>query len=118
MNTEMTDIQEEEAPVTLPSPFYRTSRKEPEMASEAEMTDIEARAKDRIRKLKDLSIKLRSPGGLAEIENEPAYIRRNIKLAEITPASSSFATRYTLSVDEENQGEIRTNNSFLHDNVD
>ncbi len=86
--------------------------------NEEEMTDIEARAKERIRKLKDLSLKLRTPGGLAELENEPAYLRRNVKLNEVPPSSSSYVAKYSLSVDEEQNSEIRANNSFLHDNVD
>lgn len=86
--------------------------------NEEEMTDIEARARERIRKLKDLSLKLRTPGGLAELENEPAYLRRNVKLNEVPPSSSSYVAKYTLSIDEEQNSEIRTNNSFLHDNVD
>ncbi len=64
------------------------------------------------------SIKLKSPGGLAELEKEPAYIRRNVKLNEVTPSDSSSVARYVLSPDDENNTEIKTNNSFLHDNVD
>ena len=86
--------------------------------SDEEIADIEARAKERIRKLKDLSVKLRTPGGLAELENEPAYLRRNVKLNEVPPSSSSYVAKYSLSLDEDQNGEIRTNNAFLHDNVD
>ncbi len=85
---------------------------------EEEMNDIEVRARERIRKLKDLSLKLRTPSGLTELENEPAYLRRNVKLSEVPPSAASFVPKYTLSVDEEQNSEIRTNNSFLHDNVD
>jgi len=96
----------------------RTFTPEPGNMSEEEIADIEARAKERIRKLKDLSLKLRTPSGLAEVENEPAYLRRNVKLNEVPPSSSSYVAKYSLSVDDEENGEIKTNNAFLHDNVD
>jgi len=85
---------------------------------DTEKSEIEKRAKERIKKLKDLSIKLKTPGGLAELEKEPAYVRRNVELTDPPPASDSEISRYTLSPDDENQTEIKSNNSFLHDNVD
>lgn len=112
-------VSEPELTVGESSPsLLRTFVPDPGNVNEEEIADIEARAKERIRKLKDLSLKLRTPGGLAELENEPAYLRRNVKLNEVPPASSSYVAKYSLSVDEEQNGEIRTNNSFLHDNVD
>jgi cell division protein FtsZ len=80
--------------------------------------ELEVKSMERIKKLKDLSIKLKTPAGLAELENEPAYIRRHVKLNEVTPSESSSVARYVLMSDDENNPEIKTNNSFLHDNVD
>ena len=85
---------------------------------EKEINDIEKKSQERIKKLKDLSVKLKSPGGLAELENEPAYLRRNVKLSDTKPSSESEVSRYTLSEDEDSNTEIKSNNSFLHDNVD
>jgi cell division protein FtsZ len=118
LNNDPNDVQEEEVGNISLLNTSRSLRVDPDPLNDAEISDIEARAKERIRKLKDLSLKLRTPGGLAELENEPAYLRRNVKLSEVPPSSTSFVAKYTLSVDDENQGEIRTNNSFLHDNVD
>jgi len=73
---------------------------------------------ERIKKLKDLSIKLKTPGGVAELENEPAYVRRKVELSETPSSSDSEVSKYTLSSDDESSTEIKTNNSFLHDNVD
>ncbi len=103
----------ESAPISL-----RTFTPEPGSMSDEEIEDIETRAKERIRKLKDLSLKLRTPSGLAELETEPAYLRRNVKLNEVPPSTSTYVAKYSLSVDEEQNGEIKTNNAFLHDNVD
>lgn len=76
------------------------------------------RSKERIMKLKELSLKIKSPSGIADLEKEPAYKRKNIKLDATTPASQSDVSRFTLSEDEEKKPEIRPNNSFLHDKVD
>ncbi len=83
-----------------------------------ENDEIDKRSKDRINKLKALSLKLKMPGGLKELENEPAYIRRNVKIVESIPSEESQVARYTLSSGDENNTEIKSNNSFLHDNVD
>jgi cell division protein FtsZ len=74
-----------------------------------------------ISKLKDLSIKIKSQSGLTELENEPAYKRRNIALDATPHSSESQVSRFTLSTEGEGEGkkvEIKPNNSFLHDNVD
>jgi cell division protein FtsZ len=76
------------------------------------------KAQDRVAKLKELSFKLKSPNGLSELENEPAYKRRNINLDATPHSSESQVSRYTLSENDEKKVEIKPNNSFLHDNVD
>jgi cell division protein FtsZ len=76
------------------------------------------KAQERIEKLKQLSYKLRTPGGLNELENEPAYKRKNVELGETPHSSESSVSRYTLSEGEDKKGELRPNNGFLHDNVD
>ena len=76
------------------------------------------KAQERVAKLKELSFKLKSPNGLAELENEPAYKRKNISLDSNPHSSESQVSRYTLSEGEDKKAEIKPNNSFLHDNVD
>lgn len=75
------------------------------------------KTKERILRLKDLSMKLRSTNGLQEIENEPAYRRKQKSLDQVPHSSESQVSRFTLS-SEDGITEIRPNNSFLHDNVD
>ncbi len=75
------------------------------------------KSKERILRLKDLSMRLRSTAGLQELEDVPAYRRRQTPLSEVPHSSESQVSRFTLS-NEEGQTEIRPNNSFLHDNVD
>lgn len=76
------------------------------------------KSQDRILKLKALSLKMKSPGGINDLEKEPAYKRRNITLDDTPHSSESNVSRYSLSEDEENKTTLKQNNSFLHDNVD
>ncbi len=75
-------------------------------------------AQERIRKLKDITLKMKSPEGLAALEKQTAFERKNITLENKTPSTESSVSRYTLSEGDDKKIEIRPNNSFLHDNVD
>lgn len=76
------------------------------------------KSQDRILKLKALSLKMKSPGGINDLEKEPAYKRRQIKLDDVPHSSESNVSRYTLSEDDDQKTSLKQNNSFLHDNVD
>lgn len=88
------------------------------------MSDSERqkRAEERMMRLKNLSMRLKTPNGVSEMENEPAYVRRQVNLDNVPHSSESQVSRYTLSESEDEDGnkktEIKPNNSFLHDNVD
>ncbi|KIO76272.1 cell division protein FtsZ [Pedobacter lusitanus] len=86
--------------------------------SDESIEDQLKKSKERIMRLKDLSMKLRTTNGLQELENEPAYKRKQTQLQQVQHSSESQVSRFTLSNDEEGGTEIRPNNSFLHDNVD
>ena len=75
------------------------------------------KSRERIMRLKDLSMKLRN-GNIQELENVPAYKRKEIALQETPPSDESQVSRFSLLQDEEGNIEIKNNNSFLHDNVD
>lgn len=75
-------------------------------------------AQERIKKLKDISLKLKSPEGLLELEKEPSFVRQNIKLNDANYSTESNVSRYTLSEGDDKKMEIKPNNPFLHDNVD
>ncbi len=83
--------------------------------------ELQHRASERIARIKELSAKLKTPAGIAELENEPAYKRRNVNLEEPKHSSESSLSRYSIGEVEGLSGEKRTGlsgNSFLHDNVD
>jgi cell division protein FtsZ len=75
------------------------------------------KSRERIMRLKDLSIKNRN-GNIQEMENVPAYKRKEIALQQTPASSDSEISRFSLLSDDEGNTEIRRNNSFLHDNVD
>lgn len=95
---------------------------EAEPVNELTQEEIREKTEDRINKLKELSLRLRSKTGLKDLENEPAYKRRRINLEDTPHSSESNVSKFTLSEEEGLDGEkktgLRENNSFLHDNVD
>lgn len=79
-------------------------------------------AKQRIERIRQNSQKLKTVSGLTEMESEPAYRRRQIRLEDVPHSSESNVSRFTLGDVQDEEGNKRTglsdNNSFLHDNVD
>ena len=65
-----------------------------------------------------LELKMKSPEGLASLEKETAFSRKNINLENKNYSQESNVSRFTLSEGDDKKVEIRPNNSFLHDNVD
>jgi cell division protein FtsZ len=74
-------------------------------------------AQERIKRLKELSLKIKTPEGLSQMEKEPTFKRKNTQLDDTNFSTESNVSRYTLS-EGDGKTEIKPNNSFLHDNVD
>jgi cell division protein FtsZ len=75
------------------------------------------RAEERKRKMHAYNFKFKSSHRLDEIEKKPAYLRHGVELDKLPEERDR--SRTTLSTDENNEIQLRTNNnSFLHDNVD
>ncbi len=110
VHNEMPPVQEE--PPVQPEAYNPDANKTDESIEEQLR-----KSRERILRLKDLSMKLRTVNGLQELENEPAYKRKQMALQQMPHSSESQISRFTLS-NEEGITEIRPNNSFLHDNVD
>ena len=71
---------------------------------------------ERNAKILQYTQKLKMPDGIAQFENEPAFVRRNIQVNLDTPSNENPISRFGLSDDDAGSG-LR-NNNFLHDNVD
>ena len=74
-------------------------------------------AQERSSKIMEYTNKLKNAEGIADFENEPAYVRRNISLNQSVPSSEESVSRFGLSEEEDGKSGLRSNN-FLHDNVD
>ena len=79
----------------------------------------------RIRKLRQMSsVRFSNPEKLRELEEEPAYKRRQVELTDVPHSSEQSISRITLSESSEAEEgenpkvELRKNNSYLHDSVD
>lgn len=78
---------------------------------------LRSRADERRRKLKDFNYKFNnSLNNIDEIEKEPAYKRQGVNLSD-NPKGGKVS-RTSLGEDSNDEIQLRSNNSFLHDNVD
>ena len=71
----------------------------------------------RRQKIKEFNYKF-SSSRIDEIERTPAYKRQGLDLDQTKPSSESTGSRTTVNLDDSEDIHFRTNNSFLHDNVD
>ncbi len=91
-----------------------------ESISPMEMTieeTLRARADERRRKLKEFNYKFHNNvSKIDEYEKEPAYKRLGVELS--TNQSNNTNSRISVGTDSNNDLQLRSNNSYLHDNVD
>jgi cell division protein FtsZ len=89
--------------------------------SPVEMTieeTLKYRADERRRKLKEFNYKFNNnPSRIDEMEKEPAYKRLGIDVSNNSQETNTNS-RMSLGTDSNDDLQIRSNNSFLHDNVD
>lgn len=78
---------------------------------------LKERADERRRKLKDFNYKFQnSLSNLDEVSKQPAYKRQGVNLND-NPRENKVS-RTSLSEDSNDDIQLRSNNSYLHDNVD
>ncbi len=78
---------------------------------------LKDRADERRRKLKNFNYKFQNNrSSIDEIEKQPAYKRQGVDLNDVPKEQK--VSRTTLSEDSNDDLQLRSNNSFLHDNVD
>ena len=79
---------------------------------------LSERTEIRKRQMKEFNYKFNNkPSHIDEIEKQPAYKRMGIELDETSNQESNLS-RISLNTDDDNELDLRSNNSFLHDNVD
>lgn len=78
---------------------------------------IKARADERRKHMKEFNYKFNT-AKIDEIEKEPAYKRQGVNLEDAQHSSETNASRMSVGTDDNDDIQLRSNNSFLHDNVD
>ena len=78
---------------------------------------LKERAEERRRKMKDFNYKFNN-SKIDDIEKIPAYKRQGIDLDDVQHSSDSSMSGTSISTDDNDDIQLRSNNSFLHDNVD
>jgi len=78
---------------------------------------LKSRAEERRQKMKNFNYKFNN-SKIDDIEKVPAYKRQGLELDDRQHSSDTNISRTTLGVDENDDIQLRNNNSFLHDNVD
>lgn len=84
------------------------------------IVELQKRAAERKEKMKDFNYRFHNHvnHNIDELEKEPAYKRRGVEIDTKNYSSDFQQTNTTISLDSNDEIKIRTNNSFLHDNVD
>jgi len=108
----------EKRTISIDSPIKTKDENEPEDPLNTPISKLlSERTEIRKKQMKEFNYKFKNkPSHIDEIENEPAYKRMGIELDETTSQESSIS-RTSLNTDDDDI-DFRTNNSFLHDNVD
>ena len=117
------DVIPEELNITLKPRVDFASQ--PDFSTTSEVSPLELtieetlrlRAEERRKKLKEFNYKFHNNvSRIDELEKEPAYKRLGIDLSN--SQSNNTNSRISVGTDSNNDLQLRSNNSFLHDNVD
>ena len=78
---------------------------------------LKERAEERRLKMKDFNYKFNN-AKIEDIEKVPAYRRQGVDLIDTKHSSETDLSRTSIGLDDNDDLQLRSNNSFLHDNVD
>mgnify|MGYP005680108957 FL=1 len=120
--TELTEVLEEEelvfeTKIVEPAPQEKELENAPLNPMNTPISKLlRDRTEERKRKMKDFNYKFRNSNSkIDDIEKQPAYKRAGIELDDV---SNKVNLSRTSVSDDDDEIELRSNNSFLHDNVD
>lgn len=115
------EIKQVNKPAPQPQPEPKRAPAARQIANPTEYSIEESmrmKAEERRSKLKAFNYRFKNnPFSVDETSNEPAYKRQGVKIEETRYSSESQVSRFSID-DSDNGTDIKTNNSFLHDNVD
>ena len=106
-----------EKKIISPEPASEVTPEEVDPVDQPISETLQARAAERRAKMKEFNYKFRnSASKIEDIEKEPAYKRMGIELEEGQQEESNIS-RTSVNTDDDDL-DLRSNNSYLHDNVD
>ena len=114
LKTVVLEMDEDEEEVEDETETLQTMESIPVLTTDT----MKVEARERENRLRAISQQLRTPSGLTNLEDVPAYKRNNVELEETNHSAETEISTYTLSDGKNNTTELKQNNSFLHDNVD
>ena len=83
-----------------------------------EVQDQINRAQKRKERLQKFNYRFRNNTGVELVENEPAYKRQGVELNDTKHSSENTLSNLKLNQNQDGELELKSKNSFLHDNVD
>jgi cell division protein FtsZ len=103
--------QQEEVPITN----EQTANQQTSQHQEEDDMEMQKRKHlERLQKLRNLSFNVNANDPNSEFETVPAYIRRNMELYNHTVHVENYYSKYEVTPDEKNQGQLNTINTFLY----
>ncbi len=112
IDLDVTPKQEPLRPKTVvyEEPYVKEAPKQP-------ASNVPTPEERRQQRMRDVSVRLSNAQAINDLESQPAYMRKNVRLDDVQPSAERTMSRFSVNDDDE-RPEIRENNSFLHDNVD
>ena len=112
-----TEEEEFKAEIRIKEPAKVTQQPK-EANQNAYLSALKENAANRKTTFKNMSYQFSSQNNyrIEDLENTPAYMRKNVDISSTTMTPS--VSRSSISLDSNNIAQIRENNSYLHDNVD
>jgi cell division protein FtsZ len=124
--TESNIVRQREIEFDLTQPYESASNSDELVAKDLYKSIEMKKSAERVKNLKKTyeklqELKLNSQqrnDSIDEIENQPAYLRRNFDLDKTTPSKEKKVSKFSLEDDEKNSVRLSENNRYLHENID
>ncbi len=119
-------ITQREIEFDMSEPFESRTNTDDLKMKQLERSMEVKKAAERVKNLKKTYEKLREMNlsnqqtndSIEELENQPAYVRRNFELNDSEPSKEKKISKYSLINENDKNVKLKDNNSYLHENVD
>ncbi|WP_346319108.1 cell division protein FtsZ [Chitinophaga sp. YIM B06452] len=105
--------KEETAPEPEPAQPQQQAQPQPQQLLDEQQEEQKRKQMERVAKLRSISFNVKNMENNQEIENVPAYLRRNVNLDNGAGSAEHFYSSYTVGNGQNDQAEINTINTFL-----